>query len=288
MNLKRKKKLIVIKPNGNHSNRLQQNLHFEVFCKEHDIEYHNPTLNNIADLYTQPCNTETNLFLKFLQIDLLGKLFRHSRVVKKIFSVVWIISKLSPLKLVRFDKESEISNSEELLLNAFKKNDVVYVAGWRFRLTELSKKYWAEMSKKYTIKASIYEKNLLVNRVNDLLSNGYVLVGIHIRRGDYIKWKNGIYCFNDSVYKKYMDSVSEQLSNNDNEKHVFILFSNENIDFQQTNKVIISKETWYIDHHIMSLCHYLIGPPSTFTLWASYIGQGKLIHLYDSNDNIKI
>lgn len=286
MKLNGKKKLIVIKPNGNHSNRLQQNLHFEVFCREHQIEYHNPTFNDMAGYYAEPCNTETNLFLNFLQIDILGKLFRHSRVVKKIFSVVWILSKFSFLKLIRFDKESEIPESESLLLKVFEKSDVVYVAGWRFRLPELSEKYRVEMAKKYTLKAALYENSVLVKKACEMKSQGYTLIGVHIRRGDYNKWKGGIYCYNDLVYEKYMDSISEQLSQQGKDKQMFVLFSNEVLKFQQSTNIIISKENWFIDQYVMSICDYLIGAPSTFTLWASYVGQAKLFHIYDSNENI--
>lgn len=286
MKLKAKKKLIVIKPNGNHSNRLLQNLHFEVFCREHQIEYHNPTFIDMAGYYAEPCNTETNLFLKFLQIDILGKLFRHSRVIKKIFSVVWIISKLSCLKLVRFDKESGISDSESLLLKAFEKNNVVYVAGWKFRLHELTEKHRDEISKKYILKAFFYENSILAKKAGELKSQGYTLIGVHIRRGDYKKWKGGIYCYDDSVYKKYMDSISQQLTQQGKEKQMFLLFSNEDLKIQQSSNIIISKENWYTDQHVMSMCNYLIGPPSTFTLWASYVGQAKLFHIYDSSEKI--
>jgi len=286
MKSKGKKKLIVIKPNGNHSNRLIQNLQYEMFCKEHQIEYHNPTLSDMAAYYVEPCNTETNLFLRFLQINILGKLFRHSRVVKKLFSVVWIISKLSCLKLIRFDKESELSDSENLLLKAFEKNDLVYVAGWKFIIPELTVKRNDEILKKYILKASFYENSILVKKADELKLQGYILIGVHIRRGDYKKWKGGIYCYDDSVYKKYIDSISKQLSQQGKEKLMFLLFSNEVLKFQQSTNIIISKENWYIDHHVMSICDYLIGPPSTFTLWASYVGQVKLFHIYNSNKNI--
>ena len=288
MEFKEKKKLIVIKPNGNHSNRLLQNLHFEMFCKEHQIEYHNPTFSDMAGYYNEPCNANTNYFYKFLQIDLLGKLFRHSRIVKKLFSIVWIISKLTPLKLVRFDKQSEISKAESTLLDAFKKYNVVYTAGWKFRLSDHDLNHQDEIIKKYTLKTTFIEKSELAKKAEELKSDGCTLIGIHIRRGDYKKWKGGKYCYNDAVYKKHMNSISEQLSNQGKLKKLFILFSNETLDFKESSEVIISKESWYIDQHIMSLCDYLVGPPSTFTLWASMLGKAKLFHIHNSHDNIKI
>jgi len=286
MELSQKKKLIVIKPSGNHSNRLLQNLHFEAFCKEYNIEYQNPTLVDMEGYYAEPCTVKTNLFFKILQIDLLGKLFHHSKVIKKIFSVVWIFSKLSLLIFIRFDTEKEANQYETMLLKAFEKNNIVYVGGWKFRLPVLAEKYKLEMSKKYALKQSFYENNSLVQETTKLKSEGYTLIGIHIRRGDYKKWKGGTYYFEDDVYLKYMDNISEKLLKQGKEKHVFILFSNDNFSFQASSRILISKENWYIDQHIMSTCDYLIGPFSTFTLWAAYIGNVKLFHINNSDADL--
>lgn len=169
------KKLIVIKPNGNHSNRLFQNLHFEVFCMKYNIEYINPTFGDLADYYINPCNSRTNLFYNFLQLNMLGDLFRHSRVVKKIFSVVWLLSKCGCLKLVRFDKEEEMQESEKILLKAFEKTSLVYVAGWWFRIPELITQYRDEMRLKYVLNPSLYHNNIFVDRIVELKSQGHTI-----------------------------------------------------------------------------------------------------------------
>lgn len=280
------KKLILIKPNGNHSNRLLQNLHFEVFCKEYNIEYHNPTLNDLADYYTDPCNASTNTVCKILQINALGRIFHHSRIIKKIFSVVWLASKVSNLKFIRFDKDENPETNTAKLLKAFEKNETVYVGGWRFRMPELAEKHQAEMSKKYSLKSSYFENNSFVKKTSDLKSNGYTLIGIHIRRGDYKKWKGGKYYYEDEVYKNQMDQISEKLRKQGKDKQAFILFSNGPLSFEASKNILISKENWYIDHHIMSTCHYLIGPPSTFTLWASYVGQTKLMYIHSRDEDV--
>ena len=276
------KKLILIKPNGNHSNRLLQNLHFEAFCKEHNFEFCNPTFCDMADFYVAPCNTQSNRFLRFLQIDLLGKkIFHNSRIVKKIFSVIWLVSKISCLKFVRFDKKDDENLCEVRLLKAFKKHNTIYVAGWYFRVPNLAEKHRPEMQKQYALKPLFYNENSLYKKINALKTESYKLIGIHIRRGDYIKWKGGKYYYNDDVYEKLMQNFSTQHG----EKHAFIIFSNDNTKFKERKNLLISKEYWYIDHHLMSFCDYLFGPPSTFTFWASYVGQAKLSYIhYKKND----
>lgn len=83
-----------------------------------------------------------------------------------------------------------------------------------------------------------------------------------------------------------MDTISTQLLQQGKDKHIFVLFSNEDLNIQHSSNVFISNEEWYVDHHIMTVCDYLIGPPSTFTLWAGYIGHAKVIHIHTDKGNV--
>jgi len=118
--------------------------------------------------------------------------------------------------------------------------------------------------------------------------NEYIVVGVHIRRGDYKYWENGKYYFTDDIYQMYINNISYELNKRSNKRIKFFLFSNENINIERTEDTIISTYDWYIDQLIMSKCDYLIGPPSTFTLWASYIGKVKYYHIKDETGNINV
>ena len=284
---KKTKKLICLKPNGQYSNRLLQNLNFEAFCMEYGYELQNPTFADMADFYVSPCNVETNFVIKFLRVNLLGRMFRHARIVKKLFSTAWLMSKLGFIKYVDFDRGKREKNSEKTLLKAFEKHDSVFVSGWYFRVSELVEKHHDELIRKYALRSEFYENNDFYKKTIELKRKGYTLAGIHIRRGDYKKWENGKYYFDDETYEKYMSAFSQKLSKNGVEKLVFIIFSNEKVSFAETPNLMISKESWFIDHLIMSLCDYLIGPPSTFTLWANYIGRNTLFYIHDGNGTLE-
>jgi len=131
------------------------------------------------------------------------------------------------------------------------------------------------------LQPKFYENNDFYKKIIELKSKGNTIVGIHIRRGDYKKWENGKYYFNDETYEKYMNAFSQKLSNENIKNRVFIIFSNEKVGFEETQNLLISRETWFIDHKVMSICDYLIGPPSTFTLWANYIGKNTLFYIHD-------
>lgn len=50
----------------------------------------------------------------------------------------------------------------------------------------------------------------------------------------------------------------------------------------------VSKCKWYEDHSLMSMCDYLIGPPSTFTSWSSFIGNVPTYHIKDKYKKIEL
>jgi hypothetical protein len=271
------KKLIVEAAYGNHSNRLFQNLHFECFCKEHNIEYCNPTFRDMAYLYVNPCNCNNSVSLKIID---------KSNTVKRLYSVFGIIKRIS------FDGKYKGKNNEEILLAALNKKNTIYVRNFQFRLPKLIEKYRKEMVMKYTLKREFYENNDLVKKIEGLKSQGNVLTGIHMRRGDYLKWdaggREGMYYYDDDIYKKFMENISRQLLSSGKGKHTFILFSNEEINFREKENLLISREKWYIDQYIMSECDYLIGPPSTFSLWSVYTGKVKFYHIFDKNKDVKL
>jgi hypothetical protein len=198
------------------------------------------------------------------------------------------------IKRIRFNKKyikEEIN--EKILLAALNKKTPVYVRNFHFRVPKLIGKYREELALKYSLKREFYENSDFVKKILELKSQGNILTGIHIRRGDYINWrgggkKRGIYYYDDNIYEKFMENISRQLLSDGKQNHTFILFSNEETTFREKQNLLISKEEWYIDQHIMSECDYLIGPPSTFSLWSCYIGKAKFYHIFDKNKDVKL
>jgi hypothetical protein len=278
----KKKELVLIIPKGQHSNGLILNLNFEAFCMEYGIEYRNPIFTD-ADFYVNPCSTETDSFTDILRIRLLGPIFCNGSLVKKYFTAVWLISRFGFAKYIFFGKEmiKKGRKSEEMLLKAFEKKDTVYVGGFGFRVINLLEKHRDELIRKYSLKPIFYEENDFCKNVMRLKQEGYTLIGVHIRRGDYKKWRGGRHYFEDEVYEKYMKCL-------DGENRIFIIFSSDNVKFKESEKLLISKEKWYIDHHVMSLCDYLIGPPSSFSLWAAFMGKNKFYHIVDKNKYVTL
>src|SRR5690554_5266050 len=161
------------------------------------------------------------------------------------------------------------------------------VKGWNFRVFDLTAKFQDYFVKKYSLLPIYYQNNTLYRRISKMDRNIQVVVGVHIRRGDHRSWQDGKYFFSDDVYQEYMHSLRIKLEQSF-KKPVFIIFSNEDVSIAEKENVILSRNDWYIDQFLMSQCDYLIGPPSTFTLWASYIGKVRYFHFEDDQTQVDL
>lgn len=98
------------------------------------------------------------------------------------------------------------------------------------------------------------------------------LIAVHARRGDYRQFQGGRYYFPDEELAKFMKNLSS-----DERSVRFVLFSNEKIDLANYHNlgldVIQSDGSAVDDLCRMSLCDYVMGPPSTFAWWAMVMGH---------------
>ena len=118
-----------------------------------------------------------------------------------------------------------------------------------------------------------------------LASQNYKL-GLHIRRGDYSTWLGGKYFFTDNDYINLIKSFLNNLNilvdiiivTNDQriDKKLFkTQIPNVNVNFANGNQAQ--------DLYVLSKCDYIIGPPSTFSLMASFYHNKPIYWIYDKN-----
>ena len=95
--------------------------------------------------------------------------------------------------------------------------------------------------------------------LNGIKSDG-VLVGVHVRRGDYRDFEGGKYYYEDEVYDRNKAAIEREFAS-----------KGKNVQF-----LMFPCRTAVEDQWMMSQCDYLMGPPSTFTMWASFMGKVPL------------
>lgn len=111
---------------------------------------------------------------------------------------------------------------------------------------------------------------------------GGILIGVHIRHGDYEHFADGLMYYSVGEYVQLMHLVTE-------------LFPGREITFLIASNVSVPNEAFegfrhrmapgqpVVDLYALARCDYIIGPPSTFTEWASFYGQvPRYVHYKNS------
>ena len=246
------KLFVLVSRSGDHCNRLFQSLHFHAFCLENNHLFWNPTMLGLLDKYfpvpAKIGDVFQNYFFKYLI-----KIFR-------MLSFDWIC------------------NDPNQVLGV-----VGLLEGWNFRCNELTVKYRSKLSRYYFINKPLSKREVsLINSLNAYKSRGVFLIGLHIRRGDYKDFEGGRYWYLESHYANFIAQLRQQLK----QKHRALLVvacSNE-IPVPHCGQDISTQASWSADLRVLQLCDLLIGPPSTFTSWASYSAQIPCIHITNPDE----
>jgi Glycosyl transferase family 11 len=106
-----------------------------------------------------------------------------------------------------------------------------------------------------------------------------VLVGIHMRGGDYRTFWNGRYFYEMSQYRSLMHGMAQLLAP---KRVAFLVCSNEpqQVEDYLPLTVTLGPGTLLGDLFTLSACDYILGPPSTYSLWAAFHGRKPICLLF--------
>lgn len=246
--------VILYEKYGNVSNNLFQHIHFNSFCRDNNIEF-----INLTNSYLRPENQNISFYTQLL------------------YKCRKALTSLGVIKLIDFNDKTNIVDSEKLMQT----NSTIFCTGWNYRNFGLVKK-----DRQYY--SNIYTKNINTT-ISSLIDNNQKNIAIHIRRGDYKEWENGKYFYDDTVYLNAIHKIKSLV----NTPVKIFIFTNDNdlnskLYESSANSIYISKNDVKSDHYLMSKCDYIIGPPSSFSMWASYIGNTPFYHIRDKNKNFTL
>jgi len=123
--------------------------------------------------------------------------------------------------------------------------------------------------------------------INEIRKNADLVVGIHIRHGDYKTFYGGRYYYTLEEFHQFMLRIKELY----HEKRVaFFISSNESFSVDIFDNCLcyrFGKEPSgdMLDLYTLSLCDRILGPWSTYSRWASFIGEVPLCYI-QSKDQI--
>lgn len=158
------------------------------------------------------------------------------------------------------------------------KFDFVLFDGWEFRNVHLLNKHFNVIKALFSPDASI--QSLINEELKDLRERFGSVIGVHIRRGDYENFLNGKYYYDDDFYLNKMEWIAKSNEYN-GKKLVFVLCSDELINTNHFRQFQISykRRDPIHDLYLLSSCDCIIGPPSTFSSWASMYGHIPLFRI---------
>lgn len=193
---------------------------------------------------------------------LFARIILRLKLNNQLFSAIYI------------DWNEGLSLEDESTLKLFHSR-FVFIQGWLYRSDSFIQKH------KKIILDFFKPTDFHLNSVNRLLSSDQeVLIGIHIRQGDYKTFEGGKYHFEMHQYRSLMKRA---LTMHEEKKILFLICSDSNLKNEDFSDFpfIFGTGKEIEDLYAFSKCNYLIGPPSTFTMWASFYGDVPLHQVHN-------
>lgn len=162
---------------------------------------------------------------------------------------------------------------------------IVFVYDWLFRAPKLVQKHGQKIRAYFRPLAALETASR--DAVEPLRRHADIVIGVHVRHGDYRGWKGGKYFYPVERYAAWMRDLAAQFPQR---KVSFLVCSDERRQADEFPGLVVGFGTKspVSDVFALSLCDYILGPKSTFSQWASFYGEKPLLHLLDSNTSVKV
>jgi hypothetical protein len=152
----------------------------------------------------------------------------------------------------------------------------VFINAWTFRAPRCVEKH-AEAIRAYFRPIAELERASRA-AVQALRQRADLLVGVHVRYGDYRGWKKGKYLFPIERYVAWMQEMAQKFPGR---KVGFLICSDEPRTPEEFPGLIVGLGPGapVPDMYALAECDYIIGPVSSFTQWSSFYGNKPLLQL---------
>ncbi len=275
--------LIISLKSGQLGNRLELFARIIAYAREKGLTVINPSFDEYASFFKYPSQS----------------LFCHYPPKKSVLVTAWL-RKLMYLLHVYAAKtvivlnvnnslfacvSLKLSDRWDIARNGLPNSSFVWLHGWKFRTKDLCTKHQEEIRRYFTPK-DVYKNN--IDKLFSVISQEYDLViGIHVRQGDYRSFQGGRYYYSSEEYKSFIEQISSLFP----QKRVrFLVCSNtvQNIGIFENLNIAYGSGHFIEDLYLLSLCKYLFGPPSTYTKWASFYGKVPLCVIENKYQSLQL
>jgi hypothetical protein len=166
---------------------------------------------------------------------------------------------------------------------------LIFLSGWLLRDYEALKR-----NREFIREIFAFGDNIISECEQKLTlpkANNSIVVGVHIRRGDYKLFQNGKYFYELDVYKSVIMQLMSLLSGQG--RAIYFVVCTNDQEILKSNlliepNVFLNSGSQISDLCMLSKCDYIIGPPSTYSGWASFYGSVPLAYIMDKDSVISM
>ncbi|XWK87027.1 MAG: alpha-1,2-fucosyltransferase [Phormidium sp.] len=273
--------LVISAKSGQLGNRLLLFANCIAFAIENKIKVLNPAFEEYAEFFQ---STSHDLFCAYPPLSLPININKFAR--NKYYQFNRRLAESGIFKTVNLTREKPFNWSDSKLTAELKASAIAFMQGWLLRDgwfvkdTALLQKHSTAI-RKYFTPLEKYRLNV-AKLISSIRNQVDILVGVHIRHGDYATHQNGKYFYSIEQYVKVMKSVEQLFPN---QKVGFLICTNGESDaklFKGLNYFFANNQI-IEDMYSLAECDYIVGPPSSYTMWASFYGDRPLYKIRDVN-----
>ncbi|QDV61233.1 alpha-1,2-fucosyltransferase [Crateriforma conspicua] len=278
--------ILIGKRPGRLGNGLNLFAHFIAFSVQHDCPLANPAFFEYAHLFegtyrsglacrfpAQPASMVPSPWVRNVA-------YRGLHVVLASLNDTGMVR--WPLRIHSIDLTKDCDLESEDFLRRVRDGNLI-VRGYRFRCPNLVRRH-INVIRDFFRPVEIYRRQ--IDASLQVARDGCdVLIGTHIRQTDYQKFMNGDWFYPVARYHAWMRDLANQFPGR---RVRFLVCSDGNLsaeDFPEVD-VTINRGSPVVDMYSLAGCDYLIGPPSSFSGWASMYGDVPLRVLYPHDRHI--
>jgi hypothetical protein len=254
------------------ANRLVLFANFIAAAEEHGLTVLNPTFSAYAKYFPVPARDLLCRYPPRTLAPVPGArgILEAITVRRGIQLDGWLRRRRSGGRIVTLTKEERLDLNSEEFLRVVRRHRLVLVRGWAFRNADNCARH------RDAIRAYFapFDRHLALARAltEPARARGRMLVGVHIRRGDYKNFKGGRYYYSHEQYAQVMAGVQAAFADRDVS---FLLCAAEPVPFEAFPGLEVRRVggTELEDLYTLAACDLIVGPQSTYSGWASYYGD---------------
>lgn len=286
--------IVIARSYGQLGNRLFLYAHFIAAAREYDVELANPCFAEYAHLFP---STAKDLWCRYPQRTISCRhqwrrppsprkrraLAKSTYLAARALSGLRLTNRRLDVLRIRGDQSYDLGSEEFAELT--RGNRRLLTLGWLFRSERLLAKHADAVRAHFQI-ASTHRKKI-GELMGSIRLESDMVVGVHIRHGDYATFMNGKYFYTVNQYADVMRDIAGQFAG---KRVAFLVCSNANVNRNDFAGLRVHFGPGHIieDMYAMADADLLVGPPSTYTGWASFYGEVPLVAMPSGDDPIDL